>query len=195
MGKTGKCRIENRERYACGKLKPETASPTLVRRIIDQAKRGAGDPLFGTALGMLRLADKLTDRQVAAGTRYAEICGTYDRIKGIPRRTAASPSYQVGLGKSHGTDLEDEFIIAELARCAGDKAAVARSSPKMRAIVRATVRHDAAQAVLMGCGEAAFKAVRQLCVFDDAVEYWRRPQLVRGLDALHSHFELTGAWK
>ncbi len=54
----------------------------------------AHSPRFGLRGFTLRLTDKLTDKQVAAGTRYAEICGTYDRIKGTPRRTAASPSYE-----------------------------------------------------------------------------------------------------
>lgn len=177
--------------YPCGKSRPEYAPPALVRRIVDQARKGAADPLLGTEVGRLRLDQVISDKQLAAAVRYAEVCADYDRLKGLPKRSAASPSYQAGLRRGGGNDAEDEAIVRELLRNGGDLAAVAKGNRRVRRIVRAVERHDDAQRAVASCGMVVFKLLRRVVIYDEPCEWWRRPQLVRGLEALSKHFELT----
>lgn len=103
------------ERYPSGKLKPQTTPPAMVRRIIDAARVRASDPLLSTEIGRLRLTGVVTDSDLAAAIVYAEAVGAYDRMKGLPSRTAASPSYERGYGAGAGElDFEDEMILADL---------------------------------------------------------------------------------
>lgn len=196
MSHIGRSRDNTRDRYACGKLKPkakpEIASPAVVQRILDMALRGATDPAIGSVLGRLRLADHITTKQMSAGMRYAEMCAEHDRIKGIPRRTAASPSYQAGVGRAGGGDAEDEAIIAELLRNGGNVRELAKSNARMRVLVRIVVQHEAAQKALLQAGERAWRLVRSAAIYDEPINAWDRPHLVRGLDALLAHFDLTG---
>lgn len=193
MSQTGRNRDTTRARYACGKLKskPEFASPAMVRRILIEAKRGAADASLGSVLGQMRLLDQIDSRQMSAGMRYAELCASYDRMKGLPRRSAASPSYQEGLRRTGGHDAEDEGIVAELLRNGGDVRELAKRNARMRALVRVVISHDAAQKALLACGERAWRLVREVAVYDNAIAAWDRPHLVRGLQALLAHFDLT----
>lgn len=194
MGMVGRPRIEARERYACGKAKskPEVASPAMVRRIINEARRGAADPALGSVIGQLRLRDLIDTRQMSAGLRYAELCADYDRMKGIPRRSAASPSYQAGLRRTGGNDAEDEGIVAELLRNGGDVRELAKKNARLRALVRIVTAHEAAQKALLECGQPVWRLVREVAIYDRTIDAWHRPQLIRGLDALMAHFDLTG---
>lgn len=86
------------ERYPCGKLKPvdnrdKGFSPAVVKRIVEQAKRGATDPRLGSVIGVLHLTGEVTALQFAAASRYAKIRGRYDRAMGMPGRFTLSPDY------------------------------------------------------------------------------------------------------
>jgi len=70
------------ERYASGDLKSkrdegDVRAPTLWRRIKDGAVRGAAHPYAGTVLGRLSIFGALSDAEVEAGFRVAEIVGRY----------------------------------------------------------------------------------------------------------------------
>jgi hypothetical protein len=90
------------ERYPGGKIKPrddgDARAPTLWRRIKDGAVKGGAHPYAGTVLGRLSIFGILTDAEVEAGFRVAEIVGRYERLSGAPRRTCASPAYESGFG-------------------------------------------------------------------------------------------------
>ncbi len=157
-----------RSRYPSGQIKPERneTPPTLVRRIIDQAKRGCGDPLLGSELGRLRLNGVLTDRQVAAGKKFGELVGSYDRIKGIPSRHAKSPSWQVGAGRSTKRDT-DQAVIDDVSR-----------------------RFQTAFVLLANLGGAVRRAVFDVTVYDNPVTVEEQRALIRGLDKLVELFGL-----
>lgn len=189
-------RIKSRERYHCGKLRPdlerqETASPNMIRAIIDQAKRGAANPLLRTELGRLLLRDVLSGRQVMAGTRFAAVMGAYDRAKGLPRRSVASPSYQSGYGRSPQTDREDDEIIEALA---GGAAVVdlAKHSPRLKKVLKAERQYDGALDSLSSLGYRVQKAVMAVAVYDEIIVSGEYLDLRAGLDALANHFRLTG---
>lgn len=182
-------------RYPSGKLKPETAPPAQVRRIIDEAKRRARDPLLGYELGRLRLNDVLTDSQTSAGLRFAALAGCYDRAKGLPRRTAKSPSYESGFASGGTSSQEDDEIIEALRNNGGDVVELAKTSDTVRAILRAERRYNAAASALDGAGREAVRAVRALTLDDDTMPAIRHDALKRGLDALIAHFRLTGEFR
>lgn len=187
-------RKNDRPRYPGGKLKPETAPPAQVRRIIDEAKRVARDPLLGFELGRLRLTDAITDSQAAAGMRFAAIAGAYDRAKGMPRRTAKSPSYELGFG-SGPSDREDEEIIEALRNNGGNVAELAKTSDVVRAVLQATKRYDEALLALKACGKAVERTVMAIALDDAVLECGRHADLRTGLTALAEHFRLTGQFR
>jgi hypothetical protein len=185
----------DRARYPSGKLKPETAPPVQVRRIIDEAKRAARDPLLGFELGRLRLTDVLTDSQTAAGMRFAAIVGAYDRTKGLPRRTAKSPSLEIGFGSAVATEREDDEIIEALRNNGGDVAELAKTSDIVRVVLKASKRYGDALATLRAAGKSAERVVFAVALDDDVVECTRHHDLRRGLTALADHFRLTGQFR
>ena len=56
---------------------PELMSPTEARRLMDAARTGLKDAVWGTTLGYLHLSGKLTSTQFAAGKRWAEVAAEY----------------------------------------------------------------------------------------------------------------------
>jgi hypothetical protein len=101
MGRYGRPRRAG-ERYPGGKIKRtdegDVRAPVLWRRIKDGAVKGGAHPYAGTVLGRLSIFGILTDAEVEAGFRVAEIVGRYERLSGSPRRTCASPAYERGFG-------------------------------------------------------------------------------------------------
>lgn len=77
------------ERYASGALKPNCSgpAPVAIKRAIEAALRGAGDPRWGSTIGRLRLEGVLTDRQLGAAESYGRLRGKFDRAMGMPRRS------------------------------------------------------------------------------------------------------------
>jgi hypothetical protein len=61
-------------------------------------------PYAGTVLGRLSIFGILSDAEVEAGFRVAEIVARHERCCGAPRRSAASPAYQ----RSYGTALDPQ---------------------------------------------------------------------------------------
>ena len=94
------------ERYASGRIKPshlrdlQVPSPTAIRRTMDAALRMATDPRWGTMVGRLRLCRDLTERQFNAAEAYGRLRGRYDKMMGLPRRSARSCLYDIETGRS-----------------------------------------------------------------------------------------------
>lgn len=85
------------DRYPSGDKKPGMA-PTVFFRIREYGGRLGIDPRLSTVLGRMGCFRELSEAEVDAGFRIAEVYGRYEHLKGIPRRTAASPSYERGFG-------------------------------------------------------------------------------------------------
>ena len=97
------------ERFPCGKLKPRV-SGAEVKRILDHALQAARDRRFGSEVGRLLLAGKLTSDEAATAFAIADIYGAYERFEGL-RRAARSPAYEVGFGRS-GPIESKEYLRA-----------------------------------------------------------------------------------
>ena len=105
------------ERYPSGKLKPADKreggpAPALIKRTVEAALRGAGDPLYGTSLGQLFLRGEITAPQLAAGNAFARLQGRYDRAMGMPCRFTASADYGVARATSIKGPVSDEETAA-----------------------------------------------------------------------------------
>lgn len=96
-----------RRRFKNGHVAPEPAgrySPALLKRMEDEAVKTALNPIWGTIVGKLAMKGDLTASQAAAAFEFAALQGRYDALKGMPPRSAQSPSYQLGRGGG-GMDL------------------------------------------------------------------------------------------
>lgn len=200
-----------RKRYPGGKPIPlrqmETASPTMVRQIIDSACRDARNPLLRSEIGRLRLNDVIFDRQASAAQRFAILAGFYARVKGFPRSSVASPSYETGYGGKGGFgDSEDDEIVETLARHKGDIEAVMEKYdwPRLNKIVSITKNYEAALTVLNSMGpkiphllgnELSYRSkitrvVLDVVVLDRHVPVEDHGYLKQGLSALADHFAI-----
>jgi hypothetical protein len=94
-------------RYPGGKLRPVTGETPMSQfhRIKTLAKHGSADPRMGTVLARLHLVERkpdgtpvLSEAEVAAGFKYAEIVGRYDRVAlPVPQsRQPKGPAYERG---------------------------------------------------------------------------------------------------
>lgn len=166
-------RTQGRERYPSGKLKPisaaEFATPTTVRRMLDQALKAASNPLLGSELGRLRLTGVLTDREMSAGLRYAEIVGRYHRIKGVPQPSVRSVAYEQGTAR--GRSLIND--------------------PDPETVVTISRNFDSARAVLARFGRSMISIVDSITVFEAPIVAGAYGALRCGLSALAAHFGLT----
>jgi hypothetical protein len=171
MPRTGRPR-RAAERYPSGKIKPASAGapPAQIVRMIRLAAIGAADATLATQLGWLRLHRIVTDRQAGAGVAFAALTGQHDRILGLPRRTASSPSYEQAFGRS----------APNLSDAAADRIETIRR------------RYDAASDVLrrLDARGRILDIVTAVCIEDRAPAWDERPDLTQGLDALARHFRL-----
>jgi len=121
------------ERFSSGGLKQkpdetDARAPTLWRRIKDGAVRGGAHPYAGTVLGRLSIFGTLSDAEVETGFRVGEIVGRYERLRGLPPRSSASPAYEQGYGTA-----PDPYT-------SGDKDLIARYEARVRHAVKAYER-------------------------------------------------------
>jgi len=65
---------------------PTLPSPTEVRRLIDAARQGFRDPVWGSMLGVLHARGKITDSQFAAGWRWTVLASDYSLVCLAPRQ-------------------------------------------------------------------------------------------------------------
>lgn len=76
-------------RKPCGRTKPAEPAlppPTETKRLRDAAVNGMRSPEWGTELGRLYLADKISSVQYSAGRRWAATVEAYGEACQIPRQ-------------------------------------------------------------------------------------------------------------
>lgn len=110
----GRPRAEG-DRYPNGQLKrhqvrsrpPAYVSDTQIRRLVDTALALSVDPLIASPIGVLRLHNLITDRQLSTADYVGRVYGAFERHagKGFNRRTR-SPSYQAGTNSAEREDSD-----------------------------------------------------------------------------------------
>jgi hypothetical protein len=117
--------------------------PVQVRRLRDAALSGLRDPEWGTELGRLYLARRISEAQYAAGKWWVETAAWYHQALGVQPLRSAS----VELGRGGSSPDPDSMRGKELA---------------VREAERAE-RYFEAHSVLMNAGQGAERAVRDVC--------------------------------
>ena len=82
---------------------PAGPSPTEISRLRDAALTGMKDPIWGTQLGILHLSGKLTNSQLAAGKRWAELARDYSTAQQSPK-PPRSPALEASAGSAVDPD-------------------------------------------------------------------------------------------
>lgn len=74
------------QREANGRIQrePQLPAPSEVKRLRDAALAGMRDPLWGTEIGRLYLAGKITAAMFAAGKRWSELATQYSQALQSP---------------------------------------------------------------------------------------------------------------
>jgi hypothetical protein len=73
----------------------EPLAPTLIKRILHNLVLKAEDRRWASEIGRLSMLGELTARQTSAAYHVGEIYGRFEWLHGR-RRSAASPSYEIG---------------------------------------------------------------------------------------------------
>jgi hypothetical protein len=76
----------------------EPLAPTLIKRILHNLVLKAEDRRWASEIGRLSMLGELTARQTSAAYHVGEIYGRFEWLHGR-RRSAASPSYEIGRGR------------------------------------------------------------------------------------------------
>ncbi len=146
-------------------------APAAWQRIRQMVEVGALDPIHATELGRLSYHGEITSTQMAAGLRIGEIYGRYERSIGR-RRSARSPSYEIGFGQSPDPEsTEGEIEQARAARHAWD-------------LVQALMPTDLARAM-----------IEDLCVEDRAINSLHLDGIRTLLDRAAAKFGTTTTGK
>lgn len=146
----------------------ELMPPTEIRRLTEMAGAGLRDPMWGSMLGRIHLAGKISRAEFAAGKRWAELSAEYSvacQSPHLPRTTA--------LDKTGGTSIDPDSS-------AGIKEA--------RRHARASAAYADGRHALRLAGPAAERAVEQICVHDYV------PTGFDELQALQSGLQALSAW-
>jgi hypothetical protein len=105
MGKAKRGRPRSdRERYPSGQVKPESAG--ITGAALQRLRALGSNPLLETQVGRLLFLEQIRPIDAQTAFRIAEIYGRYDRAMGR-RRSAASPSYEMGRGRDGGLHESD----------------------------------------------------------------------------------------
>jgi hypothetical protein len=150
--------------------------PAQVKRLRDAAMRGLRDAEWGTELGRLNLAGKITDSMFAAGKKWAILASQYQAAIGAFPVRSASPALGRN-GSPPDPDSPDGQRIAEREANGAE-------------------RFFAADAILVQAGPGVRVIVRRVCEDNEmpcGIEELAR--LRTGLMHLVSHWDLTGGSK
>lgn len=136
-------------RYPSGDRRREERSqeysPTAIKRLLDAEMCGMRDPKWGTVIGRMYIAKKLTSVEYAAGKRWAvtwaEYCATTGNPSPDPRSVVIGAQT-----RSEPPDQESPAGVAAALRAA-----------------RARKRFEKAHRELCKCGMRAEAATRKLC--------------------------------
>lgn len=152
---------------------PPLPPPSEVRRLRDAALSGMRDPTWGTELGRLYLAGKVTAMGFSAGKRWAEQASKYSQALCSP---SADPR-AIDLNRSGGEPVDPDSP---------------EGLKEARRHERAVSSFMDAYAALRSTRGDAERAVRSVCERDEMLAgYDGHLALVRGLDALASYWGLT----
>jgi hypothetical protein len=152
-------------------LKPgQGGDPVLVwQRIRLDLTRHARNSLAGTQLGRYGIIGELSDVEVAAGYKIAEIHACYDAAMGV-RRHIASPSYEAGFGRDAGHESQAEAVRSKSAQ---------RAYEAMMAVLTTANRT---------LGRGLIEAVEDVCVEDLVCPPGRFADLRTALAMVAAHF-------
>ncbi len=194
------------DRHACGKLKPQKdrntgAPPAQIKRLFDAALRGAADPLYGTALGLLYANQEITTQELAAGTAYAKQRGRFDRVMGIPGRFTLSPDYGTGRSISSREPLT-EREVASVKKRHGEMmgaihtsmAAAVYKADERAKLTGASIRlisPDGQRAQIRTAAETTVALLDRVCVDDLACESFEISRLKTALQRLVPFFGIN----
>jgi hypothetical protein len=161
--------LVQREPNGRAKREPDGPSPTAQARLRDAAANRMADPVWGTAIGWLAQAKRITATQFAAGQRWTETVVKYHIAVQIPREPRS-----VALDPKGGTPA-DPNSYQGLKEARRDSQAIHRYLGALDALRRA--------------GDLPQHVVRHLC------EYGQSPAgtnehkaLAKGLDALAAYW-------
>jgi hypothetical protein len=149
-------------------------APTRIKRLLDEAATGYGDPEWGTAIGRLYARGKITAPMWAAGKRWAEKVVKYHTAINAP---PPNPKALVLEGRMGGTAPDPDSDEGRK-RAAKDEQAV--------------TEFLTAHGVLVGAGMISEAMVRSACERDQLPDGHEQLQaLNRGLLWLADYWGLT----
>lgn len=153
-------------------------SPAQIKRVLDQACADARHQEWGTPLGRLLLAGRITEQQYAAGLRWADYAAKYSQAMQSP--SPDPRSIQIGEGRGgHHIDPDSADGRAEARRHA-----------------RAIKSFVNAGAALSCNGDLAVRVVRGVCERGNNLEGHQQFLALRsGLSTLASFWGLTSSDK
>jgi hypothetical protein len=158
MAKRGRPR-KSGVRSAGGRLK-ESAGITAAA--LHRLRQLGTNPILETEIGRLLFLDEITIDQAQAAWRIAEIYGRFDRAMGR-RRSAASPSYEIGRGRDTAAAESEE------------------EAERTQAAVR---RYGRLQEALAFCPRGAKPAIEAVCIDDQVCPPGWLPQVKIALTLL-----------
>jgi len=153
-------------------------SPAEVRRLRDAALIGMRDPEWGTELGRLFLAGKLTAEEFAAGRHWAKLAAGYRTAMQSPSPDPKALDMDGGArGASADPDSEEGQAEAERHK-------------------RAKAAYLTADANLLLFGAKPHRAVRLVCERNEVLlDYQQLIDMKRGLCGLAAYWNLTPSRK
>lgn len=167
------------QREPSGKVQrvPQLPPPSEVRRLRDAALSGMRDPTWGTEIGRLYLAGKISSMAYAAGKRWAEQAVLYSRALCSPSPDPKAVCFDRSGGDSLDPDSHE-----------GRK--------EVRRHQRAVASFVDAHAALCACLPSPERVVRAMCERNEMLTgHESLLALNRGLLALASFWGLTDSRK
>lgn len=167
-------------REASGKVQrpPSLPNPGEAKRLRDAALAGMRDPLWGTELGRLHLAGKITFAMLSAGKQWAEYASRYSQALCSP----APDPRAINIGSGGGRDDIDPDSY--------------EGRKEVRRHVRAVQSFTDASVALRSEEIAAMGIVRSVCERNETiVGHGDLIRLCSGLQALADFWGLTDARK
>ena len=137
--------MAQREPNGRAQREPQAPAASEVRRLRDAALSGMRDPLWGTEIGRLYLASKITSTMFAAGKRWAELATQYSQALCSP---APDPK-AISLERTGAQYIDP------------DSAEGRREARRHARAVQSFL--DAHAALMTDAGPAAERAVRTTC--------------------------------
>jgi hypothetical protein len=167
--------LAQREPNGRAQRDPPLPPPSEVRRLRDAALAGMRDPMWGTELGRLHLAGKITATMFAAGRRWAELASQYSQALCSP-----SPDPKaISLERSSGGTSHDPDS--------------AEGRKEARRHARAVQSFIDANVALKDHSRASERIVRSTCERGEMVHgHQDMMALTGGLERLASFWGLTG---